>query len=259
MAQLVNEVNFTQTGSNSYIQNTNPGTTIYSAGELTLKASTTGVEFNQAINQSGSITNCINIDGEQNTDITFSSRGTQNLLLRSGNVTRATINNAGNVATNVSAYCNVLPTLNTEFINYNTFVNIQTYTPAFQLSSGLVSVSYSDRGGRFLQFGNMVYFTCYVRLSALSYTVPTASVRITTPITPPNGGFITSLIVGWYDDLNSLSDVALLTAQISAGVPRSYFVFNKKSDNTSDNLSLLLVSEITSTFKVVVSGSYYLF
>jgi hypothetical protein len=149
-----------------------------------------------------------------------------------------------------------LPTLNTEFISLNTFTNIQTYTPAIQASSGTLTVAYTDRGGRWLQFGNLVWFSMFFILSSFTASSPGATVRVTLPVNK-NNNIIHSFTIGLYSGLAGTTDVATVSAQV-AGAPRAFFVLNKKATGTSTTFTNLLYQDIGQTFSIVVSGLYYI-
>lgn len=260
MAQLVETLLFKDTGTNSSIVNTGSSVLISSPNNIDFITSGS-INFNNTIDCSSNIIdNVVNMDSVTNTDITLSTQSTQTLNFRTaGTTNRLSVSSGGGIAFAVVPDCAVLPTLNTEFINFNTFTNIQTsYTPAIQVSSGVLTVTYNERRGRYIQFGNLVYFTAYVYTSNLLGTVPGADVRCTLPVNLPNGGFICPLSVGYYTNLDTATNVATITAQIDDNAT-SYFTLYKKIDGAATGNVPLNVSNTTNTFLFIVSGAYYLF
>lgn len=259
MALLVSEINFKDSANNSIIRDTTTNSVITGATDLVLQP-TGSVEFNNDINcnETSTFINIKTIHGSNNQDLTISSNVSQTpILLRSNTVTRMTLDNTSIVSSTMPFVTGSNPTLNTEFMNWNLFTNIQTYTPALTLSSNLVSVSYSARGGRYLQYGNMVWFTAFIILSGITTSGP-GSVRISLPVATPNTGNNQSLTVGLYDNLNTSANVAVLFARIPDNAT-NYFVFDKKPDGTTASVSLLSSTDLTTTSSFVVTGNYYLF
>lgn len=261
MSLILNNINFKDSAGSSIIQDSGSNNTITSPGNIVLSPSG-NIEIANNLNVSNqNFNNIAAISGVNNQDLEFTSQSTFNVLLRSTTGTAATRINIGNtsVTTDTLPQCTAIPSLNTEFMNWNQFTNILSYTPDVYGSSSQLACSYDSRGGRYVQFGNMVWFTMFANLTSFVSTDPTATIRISLPLTPPTGGIITSLSVGRYDNLNTSSNVAVLFAQISGGASRSYFILNKKTSGSSATLTSLLVSDIDQTFQIVVSGTYYLF
>ena len=261
MSLILNNINFRDSAGNSIIQDSGSNVSITSPGNIVLNPSGT-IEIENNLNASSqNFNNIAAISGVNNQNLEFTSQGSFSVLLRTTTGTPTTRINVGNagIITDSLPQCATLPSLNTEFMNWNQFTNVLSYTPDVYGSTSQLACSYSSRGGRYVQFGNMVWFTMFANLTSFVSTDPTATIRISLPITPPTGGIITSLSVGRYNNLNTSSNVAVLFAQISGGVARSFFILNKKTDGGSANLTSLLVSDIDQTFQIVVSGTYYLF
>jgi hypothetical protein len=259
MAQLVENLIFKDVASNSSITNTGTNVTISSANNINFNCFGS-INFNKDIDCStNTFENVVNINGQTNSDIVLSTQSGQSLNLRTnGTTNKLTIQSDGSITFNNVANCSVLPSLNTEFINFNTFTNIQSFSPSIQLSTGSLTVSYNERRGRYVRFGNLIYFTCYVKTNTLSGTDSGADLRCTLPVNLPNGGFICPLVVGYYDNLNTITNVATICAQIDDDAT-SYFTFYKKVNGGSNGNIELNLGNTTNTFLFVVSGSYYLF
>lgn len=264
MAQLVEKIYFKDTSGNSSIINTGFGITISSPNNVNLIVSG-AINFNKNIDcSSNAIENVVNMNNVNNSELVLSTVSTQNLNFKTAGSICLSIPSTGITSLSVVSNCSALPTLNTEFINFNTFTNIKSFTPVIQLSTNPTGsdINYSTQRGRYLQFGNLVYFTCYVKFWIIGFD-NTANVRCTLPVNRPNGGYISPLIVGFYDNLNTSSNMAVLTAQIDSNAT-SYFTFYKKTTGSSTGnvpLEAVNINNIPPEpeFFFVVSGSYYLF
>lgn len=258
MSLLVSEINFKDSANNSIIGDTTTNSVITGATDLVLQP-LGSVNFNNDINcnETSTFINIKTIHGSNNQDVTISSNVSQTpILLQTNTVTCITLDNATIVSSTMPFVTGSNPTLNTSFMNWNLFTNIQSYTPNLTLSSGITSVGYSARGGRYLQYGNMVWFTAFIILSGIFSG--SGTVRISLPVATPNTGNNQSLTVGLYDDLNTFVDIAVLFARIPDNAT-NYFIFDKKTNGTTASVSNLSSSDLTNTSSFVVTGNYYLF
>jgi hypothetical protein len=263
MSLLVENINFKDSSGNSIIDGSGV-INITAPNHIYLSSTTGNIEIpSSSLNMSATIiANCNSIKGTNNSDLLLTSISTVDVILRTNTTTRMTVQNSGGISFNNIPKCAPLPSLNTQFANWNQFTNtnLQSYTPEIQASTGtLLGVSYNSRGGRYLQFGNMVWFTSFINMASFVAGTPSATIRITLPVTPPNGGFIHSLSVGEYSGIQNVRDVATISSQISGGIPRSYFILNKKELGTSTSLVSLTFQDIGQNFSIVVTGLYYLF
>lgn len=262
MSLIVENIIFKDSAGNSSIQNTGSQVNINAPNNIVITATNGNIQIPENLNiNSLSILNCNGLKSQNNTDIILSSISSQDFILRTSTTTRMTLFNSGSITTTTMPKCSVLPTQNTEFINWNNFTNnnLQTYNPTITSSNGTITPTYSNRGGYYVQYGNLVWFSCFVICSSLSFSDSSSSIRISLPLTPPNGGFIQSLIVGNYGGLDNMQNIATISGQISGGVTRSYFILNKKETGTSTDLVSLKMSDTTNNFSVCVTGTYYLF
>lgn len=263
MALSVTNINFDDTSNNSIIQDivgTNNVLIQSLSGNIVLQP-TGSVEFNNNIDCNGTsnINNIAIINSSNNTDLTISSNTGQQINLQTSGTNRITLSSTA-ITSSALPICTTIPSLNTQFMNQNLFTNIQTYNPAISVSTGNLSISYSSRGGRYIQYGNMVWFTCYLNLSNFSVLSGPGNLRISIPVTVPTNGFNQSLIVGYYTGLNTLQNIAMLYARIPDNATvTNYFIIDQKPDGTTASTSLLASNDITSSFSLVVTGNYYLF
>jgi len=259
MAQLVSSVNFDDTGNNSIIEDNASNLSITTTGNLIFNP-TGSVEFESTFNGTTSTTSIEGvtlIQGGNNNVLTLASRGTQSFVLRTNSVNRITMSITPGISFNQVPTCNIIPTLNTEFQNWNNYTNVKSYTPVITSGNGIVTALFSSRGGRYIQYGNLVWFTAFVNCSTLSNTVPSAALRISIPVALTTPGNIQSVTVGLYGGLKTTSDVANMYAQIAGGL--DYLVIVRKSLGTSPSTTILSIGECDSDFSIVLTGTYYLF
>lgn len=263
MALSVTNINFDDISNNSIIQDVDGTNNVLIQslnGNIVLQP-TGSVEFNNNIDCNGTsnINNIAIIHSSNNTDLAISSNTGQQINLQTSGTNRITLSSTA-ITSSAMPICTAIPTLNTQFMNQNLFTNIQTYTPAITLSAGVPTITYSSRGGRYIQYGNMVWFTCYLNLSNFSVLSGPGNIRVSIPVTVPTNGFNQSLIVGYYNGLNTLQNIALLYARIPDNATiTNYFILDEKPDGPTASTSPLASGDISNSFSLVVTGNYYLF
>jgi hypothetical protein len=257
MSLLVENINFKDTGNNSVIL---PNATITANNNLILTSTSGAIQIPETINMNSLfVQNCNELLGTNDADLILSSQSTQQVNFQTNLANRLSLRTTIASTTMPIVSGTGIATLANEFCNWNNFTNIQSYTPEFQAADGLSGVTYAARGGRYLQVGNLVWFTCFIRMSSFTAPTPGATARITLPVTAPNGLFVQSLTTGEYSGIDTAIDLATLSAQILGGVPRAFFVMNKKETSTSTSLVNLTFADLEQDFSIVVTGLYYLF
>ena len=259
MAQLVSSINFKDTSGNSVIQDSGSDLSITTPNNLILNPTGSVNLFNDL--------NCLSAAGlygptlihsENNTDIVVSSSGSRSLRLRTTGTNRITLSQTTGITFATPPECTTIPTLETEFMNWNNFTNIQSFTPALTVSTGTLTVVYGSRGGRYLQFGQMVWFTCFINCTTCSGTVPGATLRISLPVNIPNNTANQSLTVGKFGNLITTAPNVNIYAMIPETVTSRLLLYYRV--NATDGSTIpLTVGNVGNSFSIVVTGSYYLF
>lgn len=259
MAQLVSTINFKDTGNNSVIRDSGSDLLITAPSNLVFNPSGSINLLSDLNCQSqAAISGATLVHSENNTDIIVSSTGTRSVLLRTNNTNRITLSQTTGITFATAPECSAIPTLPTEFMNWNSLTNIQSFTPALTVSAGTLTVVYGSRGGRYLQFGQMVWFTCFINCTTCSGTVPGATLRISLPVTIPNNTANQSLTVGKFGNLVTTAPNVNIYAMIPETVTSRLLLYYRV--NATDGSTIpLTVGNVGNLFSIVVTGSYYLF
>lgn len=257
MSQLVKELNLIDSSTSQLFTMNDVGLNSFLTSNLnnaTINLNPVGsVEFFNAIDLSGSIIGCNNIDSLNNNplQITKTSGG---INFNINNTSVYSIDANTSVFNNIPTFIGSASDTNSrQIVNYNNFNTITTFDVVVSSSVGTTGVA----GGKgfYLKVGNLMYFSLFMAVSSKGNW--TGDIRINLP-SPLSGSrsHVQNFTIGTYSGLNTASNVTLVTAYIpNNGI--LFFVIGYKTTAAATSVSAMPFSVVTDAFKISVSGIYY--
>lgn len=257
MSQLVKELNLIDTSTSQLFTMNDVGLNSFLTSNLNnanINLNPVGsVEFFNAIDLSGSIIGCNNIDSQNNNplQITKTSGG---INFNINNTSVYSIDANASVFNNIPTFNgSALDTNSKQIVNYNNFNTITTFDVVVTSSGGSGGVA----GGKgfYLKVGNLIYFSLFMEVTSLGTW--TGEIRINLPSSLSLvRNYIQNFTIGTYSGLNTAANVTLVTAFIQPNIT-TYFVIGYKTTAAAQSTSAIPFTAVTSSFKVSVSGIYY--
>ena len=153
----------------------------------------------------------------------------------------------------VPPICTTSATTANQMLNFNNFSS-GPFTPTLESSGGAGAPSYvsADTGGRFIRINNLCIFQLEIRINGFG-TLPAGDLTISLPVTVSASicaSFTIGVVVGLAaaGAVDVMADADAGATAIALGIRRAI---------TDTGVSALLRSDIATTFRVRISGSYF--
>lgn len=257
MSLIVNKIIYKDDTSNntSSIENNNNTNVliICNNGNIVFNSSTGIVYLRRNINMGiSSIINNTLTHSPLNSNISVIAKGTGATTIQTNSITRMNIPSTGIVNFETIPQSSATPSLTNDLLNGKYFT-YTFYLPSVNVPTNDGIMSYVSRYGYYCLFGNLCFFTSFVRLGTCVFPTP-GVLQYTLPVACSGSGYEQSLNTGFTGGWSGT--FINMTAYIPSVSNAGHYVIRRKTGASNLTTSVMTSASVSSSSWVVVSGIY---